>query len=351
MTGLYLAAALAVGVFIGASIVLFTRRGQSDTGSKILEQVERLGDVFTNSAHRGRAGEIALENMLEATGLGNHRDYDLQAALPQGGRPDVVLKFAGRGNLAIDSKFPLDDFRRAIDATTKADQRAALHAHGRALALYVAALAKRDYPAKLPGSLGFAVCYVPSDDVLAAAYEARPGLFYDAIGRHILLAGPAALMAIFWSITYGLQQDARARNVRMISTSAAELHHRLGKLADPLQKLGRTMTTAVRDYNSILATLEGRVFPAVRRLEDLGISTTGTELPDLPTIDAHPRPVALQRYPGATDESQNGQHTGGPADEDDIFTDDELAMEFIPPDEIAALDAAGHLDVEDPTQA
>jgi DNA recombination protein RmuC len=337
MVGLYVAAALAVGVFLGASIVLIAKHGQSDTTSKILDQVERIGAIFTNAAHRGRAGEVVLENLLEATGLGARRDYDLQATLPEGGRPDVVLKFPARGNLAIDSKFPLDHFRRAISATTEAEQRSALQAHSRALALYVSSLAKRDYPAKLPESLSFVICYVPSEDLLAAAYEARPGLFYDAIDDHILLAGPTTLMAIFWSITYGLQQDARARNARAIGNSAAELHHRLGKLADPLQKLGRTMTTAVKDYNSVLGTLEGRVFPEVRRLENLGQFARGTELPDIPTIDAYPRPVAIERYPVIDNDRQHGQHADGSGDGDINFNDEGLTVGWATPDEAAAL--------------
>jgi len=339
MTGLYVAVALVLGVVLGAGIALIAKRGQSDATSRILDQVERIGAVFTHAAHRGRAGEIALENLLEATGLGAHRDYELQATLPEGGRPDVVLKFPARGNLAIDSKFPLDHFRRSISATTEADQRSALQAHGRALALHVAALSKRDYPMKVPGSLGFAICYVPSEDLLTAAYEARPGLFYDAIDDHILLAGPTTLIAIFWSITYGLQQDARVRNARAIGDSAAELHHRLGKLAVPLQKLGRTMTAAVKDYNSILATLEGRVFPEVRRLEKLGIFVVGTELLDAPTIDDYPRPVAIERYPGTGHHGRHGYRADVLAREDIALTDEQLTAEGVTTDDAAALNA------------
>ena len=308
MTALYVMIALVLGVLTGAGIVLIAKRspGQAETSSKILEQVERLGAVFTHPAHRGRAAEITLENLLVSTGLGKHRDFDLQSTLPEGGRPDVVLKFAGRGSLAIDSKFPLDHLQRATFATTETEERNALRAHSRALALYVSNLAKRDYPSKLPGSLGFAVCYVPSEDLLTAAYEAHPTLFYDAVGHRILLAGPTTLMAIFASITYGLQQQALEQNARKIGESAAELHRRLRKLADPVQKLGRTMTTAINDYDSIIATLNGRVLPEIRRLEKLGTFIPGRELPDIPALDAYPRAVFVEGYPG-TDEIDSDQ--------------------------------------------
>jgi DNA recombination protein RmuC len=322
MTAAY---ALLIGIIVGAAIVLIARRNPHQ--AKILEHVQHLGAVFAHPAHRGKAAEFALENLLEITGLGKYRDFDVQDTLPDGGRPDFVLKFPGRGSLAIDSKFPLDHYQRALATTSEApEHNAALRDHAKALAGHVTALAKRDYPSSLPDSLGFVVLYVPSEDLLTAAYVTKPDLFHDAVKRHVLLAGPVTALAIFWSITYGLQQQALSQNARQIGKSAAELHRRLGRLADPLQKLGRTMTTAVGDYDGILATLEKGVFPEVRRLEKLGAFTPGTEFPEIPPLDAYPRPIAIERYPRTDTDVRDGQHTGGPADQD--LTGDGLTAEW-----------------------
>jgi RmuC family len=70
--------AFACGVVLGAAIVLIaTRRHAVDR--QILDQVQRIGAVFANTAHRGRAGEIVLENLLEASGMGRHRDFEVKA--------------------------------------------------------------------------------------------------------------------------------------------------------------------------------------------------------------------------------------------------------------------------------
>jgi RmuC family len=47
--------------------------------------------------------------------------------------------------------------------------------------------------------MNFLVCYVPSEELLAAAYEARPTLFYDAARDGVRLAGPATLLSILWA--------------------------------------------------------------------------------------------------------------------------------------------------------
>src|SRR5215475_12081600 len=147
----------------------------------------------------------------------------------------------------------------------------------------------------------FLVCYVPSEELLAAAYEARPTLFYDAARDGVLIAGPATLLSILWGIAHGLQHDARARHGHEIGESAAELHRRLGGLVPDLQKLGNSLTTAAARYNALLASLEGKVLPQVRRLENLGIFAPGTQLPEPTPLDAPIRPVAVECYPLAGD--------------------------------------------------
>src|SRR5712671_168942 len=154
--------ALVIGVFSGAFVVWLVTRGQAQGSPAVLQsqgeikarlddaltQVQRIGAIFANAAQRGRAGELVLENLLEATGMDRHRDFELQVAA-DGARPDVVLNLPGRGRLVIDAKFPLDDFQRAAAASTGQERRTALAAYARAVAKHVGDLARRDYPSKV----------------------------------------------------------------------------------------------------------------------------------------------------------------------------------------------------------
>lgn len=231
-----------------------------------------------------------LENLLEATGMDRHRDFELQVAT-DGARPDVVLKLPGRGRLVIDAKFPLDDFQRAATATGEDERRKALAAHAKAVGGHVSALAKRDYPGKIKGSIDFTVCFVPAEDLLAAAYREHPGLFYDAVRDRVLIATPATLMALLWGVAYGWQQDARARQAQQVGDIAADLHQRFALTMRHLQKTGRSLSTAVNSYNALVGSLESRVLPQLTRLEELGIVAHGTQVLQAQTVEAQPRPV------------------------------------------------------------
>jgi len=250
-----------------------------------LVQVQRLGAIFANAGQRGRAGELVLENILEATGMDKHRDFELQVGA-DGIRPDVVVTLAGRGKLIIDAKFPLDEFQRAAAAEAEDERCRALAAHARAVAGHVSVLAKRDYPAKIKDAINFTVCFVPADDLLSAASKERPDLFYEALRQRILIATPTTLVALMWGVAYGWQQDARARQAQQIGDVAAELHERFGLLMQHLHKTGRSLNTSVKEYNAMVGSLENRVLPQMQRLEAFGILAPGAHLPAAQTIEA-----------------------------------------------------------------
>jgi DNA recombination protein RmuC len=291
--------ALVVGVFAGAFVVWLVTRGQGQGNPAVmhsqgeikarldeaLAQVQHLGAIFANAGQRGRAGELVLENLLEATGMDRHRDFELQVSV-DGSRPDVVVTLAGHGKLIIDAKFPLDDFQRAAAAEAEDERRRALAAHAKAVAGHVSVLARRDYPSKIKDAINFTVCFVPADDLLAAASKERPELFYEALRQRILIATPTTLVALMWGVAYGWQQDARARQAQQIGDIAAELYERFGILMQHLHKTGRSLNTAVKMYNALAGSLENRVLPQMRRLEELGVLVPGARLPEVQIIDA-----------------------------------------------------------------
>jgi DNA recombination protein RmuC len=311
--------ALVAGVFAGALVVWLVLRGQGQGNPAVMQsqgeikarldealvQVQRLGAIFANAGQRGRAGELVLENLLEATGMDQHRDFELQMGVDDGSRPDVVVTLAGRGKLVIDAKFPLDEFQRAAAAQTEQERRRALAAHAKAVAGHVSVLAKRDYPSKIKDAVDFTVCFVPAEDLLSAAGNERPELFYEAMRQRVLIATPATLVALLWGVAYGWQQDARVRQAQQIGDTAAELHRRFGILMQHLHKTGRSLNTAVNAYNALVSSLDSKVLPQLRKLEDLGILAPGTHLPDAQAIPAQTRPVPVT--PGlAGSESPDG---------------------------------------------
>ena len=84
-----------------------------------------LQSILTDKKTRGIFGEINLKNILENIfGPNNDKIYKLQYTLPNGTIADSIL-FTPKplGNIAIDSKFPLENFQRMMDKKLSKEER------------------------------------------------------------------------------------------------------------------------------------------------------------------------------------------------------------------------------------
>jgi DNA recombination protein RmuC len=77
-----------------------------------------------------------------------------------------------------------------------------------------------------------------------------------------------------------------------------------------LHKTGRALNTAVSAYNALVGSLDTKVLPQLRKLEDFGILAPGARLPDAAAIPAQTRPVPGAAGLGDSD-SPDGQDRAG----------------------------------------
>src|SRR5665213_2768437 len=112
-------------------------------------ETRRLNQLLGRSDRRGRWGEIQLANVLEASGLQQHIDYDLQvSSTTESGksqRPDCVVNMPNGSRVAIDAKFPFDAFERALDAEDAEERKAFEAKHAKDLRAHVKTLREKAY--------------------------------------------------------------------------------------------------------------------------------------------------------------------------------------------------------------
>jgi DNA anti-recombination protein RmuC len=83
----------------------------------------------------------------------------------------------------------------------------------------------------------------------------------------------------------------RVRQAQQIGDIVAELYERFGILMQHLHKTGRSLNTAVKMYNALAGSLENRVLPQMRRLEELGVLVPGAHLPEVQIIEAQTQAI------------------------------------------------------------
>ncbi len=257
------------------------------TDQSLMEQVQhlqktamRIDGALRNPRHQGAWGEKVLEGLLEHSGLMKGVHFRSQQELHIDGqklRPDYVISLGDGLNIIVDAKAPIHDFSEKISET---DSEVEYKAHTAKLAQqirsHVQELRKRSYWEGID-NVDFTVMFLPSEHVFSAALQADPHLIDYAAESKIIVVSPTLMLSLLKVVSFSWRQAELAENAKAISESGAELHKRLGKFSEYLGKMGRGLSQAIGAYDDAVGSFEARVLPQARQLEELHVTSKGTQ--------------------------------------------------------------------------
>jgi DNA recombination protein RmuC len=257
-----------------------------DSDAALRKQTQALSQALSSNNIRGVWGETQLRKLVELAGLIKHADFDEQASFSTdtgSGRADMVINLPGGKSLAIDSKVPFNSYQEASTISDLASgeelarRNRLIDEHVKAVKGHVDALSSKSYWTGLNASPDFVIAFVPSESLLSAALDADPGLLEYAFKKNVALASPVSLFSVLKTINYIWRQNVDETQVRTMIKLGKELYERVGKVAEHADKLGRSITATVKDYNTFVSSLETRVLVTARKLNDLDENALGTE--------------------------------------------------------------------------
>lgn len=253
---------------------------------QLRKTTQALSQALSSNSIRGVWGETQLRKLVELAGLIKHADFDEQATFSTqtgSGRADLVINLPGGKSLAIDSKVPFNSFQEASAISENAEGELAkkredlIAAHVKAVKGHIDALSSKEYWTGLNSSPDFVIAFVPSESLLSAALDADPALLEYAFKKNVALASPVSLFSVLKTINYIWRQNVDESSVKNMIKLGKELYERVGKIAEHAEKLGRSITATVKDYNVFVSSLETRVLVTARKLNDLDENQLGTE--------------------------------------------------------------------------
>src|SRR6185436_9330019 len=204
--------------------------------------VNQLHDILKAPKLRGGFGELLLADLLAQVLPAEH--IALQHGFKSGERVDAAIKL-GDGLVPIDAKFPLEDFRRMIDAPDD-------EARARARKAFVARVRKHvdDVAAKYivpdEGTYDFALMYIPAENVFYEAIvrdETRELTSY-ALEQKVVPVSPNTLYAYLQAIALGLKGMRIEAQAQEVMGRLGRLTGELGRVRDDMRLVGKHLTNA-----------------------------------------------------------------------------------------------------------
>jgi DNA recombination protein RmuC len=275
------------------------RRGETDLQTRTL--VEQMGQTVGNlnaetaglkkalrqPQTRGQWGELQLRRCVEIAGMTEHVDFELQETLrTEDGRlrPDARFLLPEGRSFVADSKVPLDAFLDAQEAEVEGDRLVELERHARQAREHVRALSSKDYQGQFKaGEMpDLVICFIPNEPAMHAAFAADPTLFDYALERNVLVVSPTSLIGLLRTMELGWRQERMVAEAAEIAEAAGTLHARFSKFLGDFERVGKGLTTAANAYDSAVGSMDRRLLPQLRKVEDLGIAPGKTIEPPEP---------------------------------------------------------------------
>jgi DNA recombination protein RmuC len=239
---------------------------------KLSGEVVSLQDVLTDKKTRGTFGEVQLNNILSSIfGDEKERDsiYETQASLSNGTKVDALLHLADpMGDLAIDSKFPLENYRRMYDKElADAEKVLAKRKFKQDIKKHVDDIATKYI---IPNETSDqAVMFVPAEAIFAEIHAHHPDLVDYAQRKRIWIASPTTIMSLLTTVQVLLYNAKRDEQAKVIQEELIKLGDEFKRYNERWAKLNRSIDTVTKSVKEINTTSDkiGKRFDAISKVQ------------------------------------------------------------------------------------
>ena len=211
-------------------------------------QVNDLQNILSNKQLRGAFGEVQLENIVRDALPQNA--YQFQYTLTSNSRVDCIVKMPEPpGPICIDSKFPLEDYKKFAGATNDQEKKDYLRLFHNAVQKHIKDIAEKYI---LPGETSdSAIMFLPSESIYSEINIRFPKLVNESRNKKVYMAGPDNLMLLLHTVRAILRDATMSQTAGKIQIEVDKLTNDLNLLADRIFKLDKHFDLARKDLDDI----------------------------------------------------------------------------------------------------
>lgn len=233
--------------------------------SEIGRGMKELSEFLKSPKLRGNIGEQVLKELLGQ--MLPKQSFHLQYTFKSGAVVDAAIK-TGSGIIPVDSKFPMENFRRLMSVKTEEERKQIGKEFEKDVRKHIDDISKK-YILTEEGTIDYALMYFPSE---AIYYEVvnNPQLFEYAAGKRVMPVSPmtfyAYLRAILMSFE-GQKIEMRAKQILQAIRAVQKDYH---KVEENIGVLSRHLTNAYNQMGNVFTTFThlGQKLSATMSLEE-----------------------------------------------------------------------------------
>lgn len=236
------------------------RLARIDAAQQKIEDLSRhvvsLQDVLADKKARGAFGETQLSHLLAAA-LGDCTElYSIQHTLPNQRVADVMMHLPEPvGNVAVDAKFPLENYQRMMDRKLPAAaQKTAAGEFTRDFKKHIDAIAERYILAGYTSKQ--AILFLPAEAIFAELHSRFQSIVSYAQSRRVWIVSPTTFMAQLSTIQIVVSNLKREKYAHIIQSELQKLATEFSRYKERWAKLGNQLATVSKSVSELNITTD-----------------------------------------------------------------------------------------------
>lgn len=234
------------------------------------EDIVSLQSILTDKKTRGIFGEVNLQFILEnAFGGLNTGIYDLQHKMSNGSIADAILYApAPLGTIAIDSKFPLENYERMTNKSLSKEERTVAEKQFKIdFKKHIDAIASKYI---IPGETSNeAILFLPAEAIFAEINAYHTDILNYAYSKKVWITSPTTLMSTLTVIEMILKNMERDKYAKIIHDELNKLSVEFARYRERWDKLARNINTVSKSVEELNTTSDKitKRFDSINRVE------------------------------------------------------------------------------------
>jgi DNA recombination protein RmuC len=222
------------------------------------KDISSLQEILRAPKLRGTVGEFFLSDLLAQ--ILPDRHFSLSYQFKSGERVDAVIRL-GKRLVPVDSKFPLDNFRKLIEAKSDQDKKFFKKRLERDVKGHIDSIARK-YILPDEGTYNFALMYIPAENVYYeilvkedATTEEKNIVDYS-MEKRVIPVSPNTFYTYLQTIIFGLKGLEIDKRAQEIISTLTRLRGDFSRFKDDFRLIGTHLHNATRCYDSAERRLE-----------------------------------------------------------------------------------------------
>ncbi|MGN1000368.1 MAG: DNA recombination protein RmuC [Bacilli bacterium] len=239
-----------------------------------------LQGILTDKKSRGIFGEVNLKHILVSVfGERNDKIYSLQHSLPNGTIADCVL-FAPEplGTIAIDSKFPLENYRMMVDKKLPQEIRERYEKQFKSdVKKHIDAISSKYIIDGVTSDQ--AIMFLPAEAIFAEINAYHSDIIEYAYKKRVWITSPTTLISTLTVIQMIIKNIERDKYTSIIHEELNKLGVEFSRYKERWDKLAKSIQTVNKDVENVYITTEkiSKKFDIISGVEMDKINSEGEE--------------------------------------------------------------------------